>query len=174
MKIYESTSPDENETAGEPDKVTVSVAEYAVEEGPVQLSTSGLGSCIGVAICETTAGVYGLLHLMLPSATDTDTENAAKFADTGLDAIVDEMEEHGAERPRMEAKVAGGSSMLDFSGTEDGIGARNYSAVEEKLDDLGVSLVATDVGGNVGRSLNLDSRTCELTVRKANKETITL
>ncbi len=76
------------------------------------LTTSGLGSCIGIAIYDTRNTVAGLVHVMLPSAADIDGGNHAKFADTGIQALIEAMADAGASTEAMEAKIAGGSCII--------------------------------------------------------------
>lgn len=167
MKVYDSGKG----TMGSPEqeRVKVGIAEYEVTTADATLTTSGLGSCLGVALYDGEAGVAGLVHVMLPSADDVEDPNAAKYADTGIETLLLDMERSGAERERVRAKVAGGSDMLDFSENGSGIGVRNMRQTESTLDDLGVPLVSEDVGGDHGRSLRLDGASGDLTVKSANK-----
>ncbi|SEO33302.1 chemotaxis protein CheD [Halorientalis persicus] len=172
MKVYDSSS--ETASSPEQERVKVGIAEYEVTTSDATLTTSGLGSCLGVALYDDAAGVAGLVHVMLPSADGVEDPNAAKYADTGIETLLLEMERAGASRASIRAKVAGGSDMLDFSENGSGIGVRNMEQVEATLDDLGVPLVSEDVGGDHGRSLRLDGASGELTVKSANKGSKTI
>ncbi|MFB6105669.1 MAG: chemotaxis protein CheD [Halobacteriaceae archaeon] len=146
-----------------PERVAVGVADYAVATGDVALTTSGLGSCLGIALYDPETGVAGLEHAMLPRAADSVGGDPAKFVDTGVDALLEEMAAAGADPARVEAKIAGGADMLSFSG--DAVGSRNADAAREVLPDRGVRIVAADVGGSRGRSLSFCRGT--LSVRNA-------
>jgi chemotaxis protein CheD len=172
MKVYDGTTGSSSQS--EQQRLKVGIAEYEVTPAGADLTTSGLGSCLGVALFDERNGVAGLVHVMLPSADEVDDENEAKFADTGVELLVDEMEATGASTRRIEAKVAGGSDMLDFSENGSGIGVRNVEQVEATLDDLGVPIVAQDVGGDHGRSLRLDGESGDLDVKSANKGSQTI
>jgi len=167
MKVYDGSS----EAGAEPkeERLKVGIAEYEVTTAGADLTTSGLGSCLGVAMYDDVAGVAGLVHVMLPSAAEVDDANKAKFADTGIELLVEEMEREGAARRRIEAKIAGGSDMLDFSESGSGIGVRNTEQVEATLTELDIPIVSRDVGGDHGRSLRLDGNSGDLTVKSANK-----
>lgn len=167
MKIYDGSS--EEEDGSEQERLKVGIAEYEVTTSDADLTTSGLGSCLGISMYDETAGVAGLVHVMLPSADEVDETNRAKFADSGIELLVEEMKNAGASIRNLEAKVAGGSDMLDFSENGSGIGVRNVEQVEETLDELDIPLVSKDVGGDHGRSLRLDGSTGDLTVKSANK-----
>ncbi|CCQ32947.1 Chemoreceptor glutamine deamidase CheD protein [Halorhabdus tiamatea SARL4B] len=166
MKVYDGSEGQEST----PERIKVGIAEYDVSTNGATLSTSGLGSCIGVALHDEESSVSGLVHVMLPAAEEVDGGNPAKFADTGVETLVEELEAHGADRSTMEAKIAGGSDMLDFSKNGSGIGLRNANVVEETLSALDIPIVGEDVGGDHGRSIKLEGDTGDLIVTSANRE----
>ncbi|MFB6164987.1 MAG: chemotaxis protein CheD [Haloarculaceae archaeon] len=166
MKVYDGR-PDAQAQA-DAARVKVGIAEYEVTTDGADLTTSGLGSCLGVGLYDPEAGVAGLVHVMLPTADDGTDSNAAKFADTGIAALIEEMEAAGADAARLRAKVAGGSDMLDFSENGSGIGVRNAEQVAATLAEFDVPIVGEDVGGDHGRSLRLRGDTGELVVKSAN------
>jgi chemotaxis protein CheD len=172
MKVYDGR----NDASAEPDqqRLKVGIAEYEVTTDGAELTTSGLGSCLGIAMYDNQADVAGLVHVMLPSADDVDDANEAKFADSGIRLLVEEMQAEGASTAHMKAKVAGGSDMLDFSENGSGIGVRNVEQTEETLESLGIPIVSRDVGGDHGRSLRLEGPSGELVVKSANKGSKTI
>ncbi|XGI83122.1 chemotaxis protein CheD [Halorutilales archaeon Cl-col2-1] len=177
MKVYgRDDSPldddEESETSSETTDTStakVGIADYTVTDSGDLLTTNGLGSCVGVAVRSNDGSVSGLAHVMLPSSEEVDDDNEAKFADTAIEAMVDEMRQKGASIGDMTAKIAGGSSMFDFSGDES-IGERNVAAVRRKLDSLGIPIESQDVGGDSGRSIEFDPETGCLTIKNANRE----
>jgi len=173
MKVYDGTTT-ESEPASQPERVKVGIAESKVTDGDAVLTTSGLGSCLGVAVYDRAASVAGLVHVMLPSIEEMDGGNDAKFADSGIRALVADMERDGADRQHMEAKIAGGSDMLDFSENGSGIGVRNVEMGRRTLDEFDIPVVGEDVGGDHGRSLRLESTSGDLIVKSANRDPITL
>ncbi|MFB6188513.1 MAG: chemotaxis protein CheD [Halapricum sp.] len=168
MKVYggESSSGVESK----PERIKVGIAEYDVTKNGAVLTTSGLGSCIGVAIHDEAVPVSGLVHVMLPSAEEMDDANPAKFADSGVETLVEALEAEGGDTANMIAKIAGGSDMLDFSESGSGIGQRNVEQVKSTLDEHGIPIVGEDVGGDHGRSLRLEGTTGDLVVKSANKD----
>ena len=169
MKVYTTDPPT-------PERVKVGVADYAVAAGHATLVTSGLGSCVGIALADADAEVAGLAHAMLPSAEARDPDSddgrqTGKYVDTAVPDLLDEMVDRGADRSRIEARLAGGSAMFDFSSADGGVGERNVAAAEAALEAVAVPIVATDVGGDHGRSLTLDAQTGALSVRRAHGDT---
>jgi chemotaxis protein CheD len=156
------------------DRVNVGVAEFHVTDDGVDLATSGLGSCVAVALYDERRRVAGMGHFMLPAMPDGSDDDAAKFVDTGVRAMVDEMVARGANRGRLTAKMAGGGTLLPDLGDDDPIGPQNVEAAERLFDDMGVSLLGRDVGDDYGRSVEFDPETGAMTVVGAHTETIEL
>ena len=173
MKVYDGSTTEteaETATATSPERVKVGIAEHSVASGEAVLTTSGLGSCVCVAIYDASASVAGLVHAMLPSQDEMDeTGNDAKFADAGIRRLVTELEREGADRSTLRAKMAGGSDMLDFSEDGPGIGARNVEVGRRTLEEFDIPVVADDLGGEHGRSLRLETASGDLVVKSADR-----
>lgn len=137
---------------GEGGQIKVGVSDLAVATDDETLTTSGLGSCVAVALVDRTTGIRGLVHAMLPTGAETDTgmERPGKYVDTGIETLIAELETAGADASRLEARVAGGAEMLDIT---DAIGPRNVERTEEYLDAAGIPLVERAVGDGVGRTV---------------------
>lgn len=146
-------------------QVKVGIAESTVERGDCLLTTSGLGSCLAVALRDPTAEppVAGLLHAMLPQAP-AEAVTAEKFVDSGIAVLVEALIADGADRSALTAKLVGGSSMLGF---DDGIGSRSVVVARRTLATHDVPVVAADVGGDHGRSVRFATADGRLTVRRA-------
>jgi chemotaxis protein CheD len=162
MEVYRSDPPTRRTT----DRIKVGIADFAVGDHESRLSTSGLGSCVGIALHDADAGISGLAHVMLPAGEGKDDE--AKYVDTAVPALVAKMEREGASRRRIRAKLAGGSTMFEFDSTNESVGERNVTAARQALAALDIPLDAEDVGGEHGRSLELDGETGDLHVRSAS------
>jgi len=166
-----SMNADRHPPSGDaPDRLRVGVAEFAVATGGTLLATSGLGSCVGVALADPRRNVAGLAHVMLPSEPDDGGESAkpAKFAERGVERLLAAIEDAGGDADSVEAKLAGGSRMFDFSGVSEAVGQRNVDAVRSALSVRDVPVVAEDVGGSHGRSLVVDPTSWTLTVTSAD------
>ncbi|RDI70769.1 chemotaxis protein CheD [Halopelagius longus] len=169
MKVYTSETQSTHRTK---ERIKVGIADFAVGTGETTLVTSGLGSCVGIAVFDAQQSVGGLAHAMLPTA-DGD-ENDAKYVDTAVPALVGAMEKEGAVPGNLRAKLAGGATMFEFTSAEESIGDRNVVAARDTLDSLDIPLVAEDVGGDYGRSLQFSVRSADLRVRSANAGVSTL
>ena len=155
--------------ANEFEVIPVGVAEYALTTDERPLRTSGVGSCVVIALHDERAGVSGLLHFMLPRAESRSARDPpAKYADTGLEAMLAEFEAAGGEPRRAWAKLAGGAKMLEFEAFDRPIGDRNAEAALEVLENHRIPVRGTDVGGDAGRMVTFDPATGELSIKTAD------
>jgi chemotaxis protein CheD len=150
--------------------IVVGMADYKVGKPPAKLMTAGLGSCIGVCIYDLQAQIAGMAHIMLPNSRESLKGNPAKYADTCIEMMLEELLKLGVLRSRLKAKMAGGAQMFSFAGKTPllRIGERNAEAVAEELKKKRISLLASDVGGTFGRTINFDIRTGDLYIRTIN------
>ena len=152
--------------------VKVGIADMNIAKAPDKIRTSGLGSCVGVVLYDERSTTVGMVHVMLPDSSLGRTEviNIAKFADTGIPAMVEQLKIEGIQPYKLKAKIAGGAQMFQFSSTRDTmrIGPRNVEAVKEYLKKYSIPIVAEDTGGNSGRTIEFDPTTKLLNIRTVN------
>jgi chemotaxis protein CheD len=159
-----------------PELIKVGMADYKTGKNPDSLISYGLGSCVGIALYDAVNKVGGLAHIMLPDSTQArSAENPAKFADTALPLMLEEIIRLGAVKSRITAKIAGGAQMFTFANATDvmRVGERNVEAVKVVLKKLDIRMIAEDTGGNYGRTveLRLDSGIYRVkTIDKGEKE----
>jgi chemotaxis protein CheD len=120
----------------------------------VHLVAYGLGSCIALAVWDPRSKVGGLAHFMLP-AGPANGASPVKFIDTGLDLFLRALEGKGAMLSRCTVKAAGAAAMLTVGGGL-AIGKRNAEALQSALSDRGLTLTASALGGNAGRTVQLE------------------
>jgi len=153
--------------------IKVGMADLKTCTPPNGITTLGLGSCVGIAIRDTSNKIGGLAHIMLPDSTAVNlaTTNVAKFADTGIDELIRQMEALGASRRRMVAKIAGGAMMFAFQGKAGNIqvGERNVLAVKNKLNQLKIPILAEDTGLNYGRTVIFYPETGDYVIKSVGK-----
>lgn len=150
------------------DIIKVGMADMNCVYPPKTLVTLGLGSCVGVCLYDTESKISGMVHIMLPySHQIKNNSNQAKFADTGITKLLNDMIMIGARKSRIVSKVAGGAQMFNFNDSSDimRIGARNVQAVKETLKLLNIPLISEDTGGSYGRTIEFYSETGMLLVK---------
>lgn len=156
-------------------EIRVKVAECAVGRDEQILITIGLGSCVAIALYDSTVRVGGLAHTLLPDETMArDRTNPAKFAASAVTLLLAEMTRLGADAKRIRAKLVGGASMfanlLPAGGIN--IGDRNIAAARQALARNGIGIVAEDVGSDHGRSVHFhldDGRVEVRSLKKGNR-----
>lgn len=157
--------------------IKVKIADLAVQKEQGIIITVGLGSCVGIALYDFATRAGGLAHILLSDSTQFKNKgeffNKAKFADTAIPFLVSEMEKIGANKTRFQAKVAGGSQLFAFQKKNVSVGDKNVEAVIRILKEMGIPIVALDVGGNYGRTMRLfldSGKVLISTVGKGEKE----
>ncbi|RCW47700.1 chemotaxis protein CheD [Halanaerobium sp. MA284_MarDTE_T2] len=135
------------------EKIIVKMADYAVGEQGLLLATLGLGSCVGIALYDSFRKIGGLIHIMLPE--NPGQKKIVKYADTGIPFLISELEDMGASKRRMTAKIVGGAGMFKFEGGDPvmQIGRRNVEAVKNILKEENIKIIGEDVGKDYGRSM---------------------
>ncbi len=159
------------------EQVKVGIADLNVVVSPKSIMTIGLGSCIGIALYDKNLKIAGLAHIMLPDSTQFNNVSVPmKFADLAIPLLIKEMEKKGSSVKSLIAKIAGGASMFNFSDKNivSDIGKRNAIAVKEKLNEIGIKVIAEEIGGNKGRTMIVDSNDGKVTIRIVGQGIITL
>ncbi|WPX08381.1 chemotaxis protein CheD [Anaerocellum danielii] len=156
--------------------IKVGMADLNVTCYPNALTTLGLGSCVGVCIYDTKIKIIGMIHIMLPYSWGVkNNTNPAKFADTGIPLLIEKMEELGASKKNMVAKLVGGAQMFEVTRSEFmNIGKRNVEAAKKVLQDQNISIVAEDTGGNYGRTIIFYSEDGRIEIKTIGKGTKTI
>lgn len=157
--------------------IKVGMADLKICTAPDSVTTLGLGSCVGIAIRDPMTKIGGLAHVMLPdSEAIKNNTNIYKFADTGIEELVRQMEKAGAKRSRMVAKIAGGAQMFAFQNKSDlvRVGDRNVEASKKKLKELSIPILAEDTGDSYGRTVIFYPETGDYVIKAVGKEERTI
>lgn len=153
--------------------ITVGISDLNVAIGGDILVTYALGSCVGICLYDANLKIAGLSHIMLPSSTEFSPQGIQiyKFADTAIIELIKKMEQKGANRVRIKAKIAGGAQMFQgFNNSSiSSIGDRNVIAVKEVLRGLKIPILAEDVGKNYGRTQYFNSIDGSMKIKSALK-----
>jgi chemotaxis protein CheD len=127
----------------------------------------GLGSCVAVFMFDPVAKIGGVLHILLPRAP-AKTTVIAKYADTGVRKLHEDVLAKGAKKERLRAKIVGGAQMFpNLNITVNDIGKDNVLEAKKALKSLGVIVISEDTHGNRGRSAVFDLETGRVSVKMA-------
>lgn len=155
----------------------VRISEYQIAQSGILLKSYGLGSCIGVVIWDAEKKLGAMAHILLPYSKNSDgNRSSARYAGNAVAILIQELIKAGADKKRLVAKIAGGANMFSAKFNppdkelQAEIGARNIRAVRKALSQNGIPLVAQEVGGELGRTIEFDPGTGALLIYKSNGE----
>ncbi|HUI06926.1 MAG TPA: chemotaxis protein CheD [Verrucomicrobiae bacterium] len=154
-------------------QIVVDIADMAVSgDTDDVLVTYSLGSCLGISVYDPAVRVGGLIHCMLPLSS-VDGEKAKvkpwMFVDTGMTVFLQKLFDMGVTKANAIVKVAGGASMLDRQGLFR-IGERNMTVFRKVMWKNGMLIKATDVGGEVTRTVRLEISTGRFLIKSNGQE----
>jgi chemotaxis protein CheD len=171
MKAFAAEQTNEYEAR----RFTIGIAEQKITQAPDKLVTLGLGSCIGLVLYDPVVRIGGMVHIMLPSASDSlAVTNRFKFADTAIADMIKLMAAAGAARQRLLAKMAGGAHMFSIASTMNilNVGQRNIDMCRQVLSRGQIKIVSEDTGGTCGRSIEFCCESGALSVRTVAPQSI--
>jgi chemotaxis protein CheD len=155
-------------------EIIIGVSSYLVCKNPTILTCIGLGSCLAIVLHDPKLHLGALGHAMLPNYEEgIDKTNPAKYVDTSVPLMVDELIRRGSLKKNIRAKLIGGAQMFSFiSPNTFDVGKRNIESAKYALKNEGIPIIAKDVGGKRGRTISFDIRTGLVQVRKSGEKKI--
>lgn len=139
---------------------------------PDILVTFALGSCVGICLYDPHIKLGGLSHILLPDSTSqSPLTTPFRFADSAIPLLLRKMENMGANRRFIKAKIAGGAQMFATvsNASLSNVGQRNVLAVRQALAKLGIPIIADDTGKNFGRTLYFHVEDGAMRIQSASK-----
>ncbi|TBW37607.1 chemotaxis protein CheD [Siculibacillus lacustris] len=123
-----------------------------------------LGSCVAVCLTDRCRGISGINHFVLPTCDGDGT--SLRYGDVSIARLVASMKRLCGTLETVEAKVFGGAEILaPLASPGIGVGARNVALALERLDQLGLPVVARRTGDVHGLLIRLHTDTGEVMVR---------
>jgi len=150
--------------------INVGIADLVITSSPNVLRTI-LGSCVGVCLYDSSEKIGGLSHIMLP-ASRKEPLNVKKYAVTAIPLLVDEMVKAGGKRQNFTAKLCGGATMFKHAETSlmGDIGKNNIKSVKEVLGSMNIKIIAEDLGGDYGRTIDFFIESGEVKIKSIGKD----
>ena len=153
--------------------IKVGMADLKIGSENDILATLGLGSCVGIVIYDKKNKLAGMAHVMLPSSKEIrNNGNKAKFVDTAINELIEELIKRGAKLDNLVSKIAGGAQMYKIKTNSDlmQIGKRNVKATKKLLAERKIELIAEETGSNYGRTIEFYVNTGELHIKAIGKK----
>ncbi len=153
------------------EEIVVGIGDIKCGRGGQSIATYALGSCVGVCLYDEQTGVGGLLHALLPFSKNMNMVDPARYVNTGVKRLFQEICHRGAEPARLKAKVVGGAKMFEFktSANMEDIGSANVHQVHKELQALGIPIVEEVTGGEVGRTIHFTPGTGSIRIHASDK-----
>ncbi|MGZ4954728.1 MAG: chemotaxis protein CheD [Methylobacter sp.] len=121
-----------------------------------------LGSCIATCLYDPVNRIIGMNHFLLVQRHHSIHETTLLGTEDGrygvhaMELLINQMLKQGAERSYLKAKAFGGGDVLKLNNELHGgksIGAINCAFIKTFLRTERIPLVASDLGGNIGRKI---------------------
>lgn len=132
-------------------RVHVVQGEFYFTGDPNVVLTTLLGSCVSACLHDPVSRIGGMNHFLLPGdAVDgrRGSTAAMRYGVHAMELLINGLLQHGAHRNRLEAKLFGGSRMLD--GLTD-IGSQNAGFAEQFLCQERIAFTGGSLRGERGR-----------------------
>jgi len=120
--------------------------------------TTVLGSCVAVCLWDQVHGGGGMNHFMLP-LWNGEGLATPKYGNIAMERLLEYVLGIGARKEHLVAKVFGGANLLATSSAACPIGSRNIDLALNQLEEWRITVVASDLGGHVGRKVIMNTMT---------------
>lgn len=135
-----------------------------------------LGSCVAVTFFQPKIRIGGIFHALLPDSMAYGAEEAAqacRFVNTSIENLLLAVQRHGGKIKDLHVKVFGGSELFGFGSglgpTRNSVGRKNVQVAMMELEKTGLRILASDVGGEMGRKLYFLTSTGEVWVKRIKR-----
>ncbi|HYF69523.1 MAG TPA: chemotaxis protein CheD [Ohtaekwangia sp.] len=139
------------------EKVFLYPAAIMVASRPVRIATL-LGTCVAVCLWDSKTKVGGMNHYLLP-LWNGEGLASPKYGNIAIEKLISEMVFQGAVKKNLVAKIFGGRMQSEAGAAPYHIGLRNSQIAKQMLADLTIPIVAENVGGELGMTIQFDTST---------------
>ena len=125
-----------------------------------------LGSCISVTMFFRRFRIGAMCHALLPGKEGGAESDPFRFVDHAITHMVREFVRLGVRKRDIEVKLFGGSDVLITRDKNATVGNQNVRRAFEIIEREGLTLLARDVRGEVGRKIFFNTGTGEILLRR--------
>jgi len=140
----------------------VAAGNYYVNNAKALILHAYLGTCVGVALYDTEAGVGGLIHLLLPEPiSQGEAFHPEKYASIGFPIFLKALYDAGASPGKLKACIAGGALVgpLKNYDLDLDIGGRTVERVMQFITDEKIQIEKSETGGFFTCCLSVNMQT---------------
>ena len=149
--------------------VRVQPGELYLARSPAILQTI-LGSCVSATFWVPRLAAGALCHGVLPLAPPGATAPGGyRYVDFSIRYLAAQMDQLGVPRDQVQVKLFGGADVLAVPAARTGkptVGALNCQAAWQILEQQGLTVLASDLGGTQGRAIRFHTGTGEVLVQR--------
>jgi chemotaxis protein CheD len=160
------------EPDGTPLEVYVQPGESHLVSEPAIMRTV-LGSCVGITFRIPRLGIAALCHPMLPNypvkgKTALTLQAGRRYVDFTIHDLLRQFDSLGARRGEIEVKLFGGGDVLlvTNAASRPTVGKMNCDTALRVLEDEGLPVLASSLGGNCGLNLQFHTGTGEVLLKR--------
>ncbi|HMD71387.1 MAG TPA: chemotaxis protein CheD [Bryobacteraceae bacterium] len=150
-------------------EISVQPGQIYLARSPMMLQTI-LGSCVGATFWSARLGAGALCHGVLPICPrGTGAPAGHRYVDFSIRYLLEQFDSLGASRQEMEVKLFGGADVLPVSAVRAHIatvGVMNCQTALQVLEQEGLRVAASDLGGTRGRTIHFDTGTGDVLVHR--------
>ena len=147
--------------------------EYYLGDHPTKVTTV-LGSCVAVSMYHRPSGLAAICHAVAPDCDATAScpsgcPKLQRYVRCMIPAMVHAFSSRGVSPANIETKLFGGAAMIDGDNRRDPgklVGAQNIAAAREVIQQCGLVLKSSDVGGRVGRKIIFETATGDILLKR--------
>ncbi len=151
--------------SGHSSNVYLKPGEVIISHNPILISTI-LGSCIALTLFSPGKHIGAICHAMYPH--DPTGEMNVQYVDSAITYIYRKMLEYTVKSD-LTVKLFGGARVLaggEYGEDGKAIGEQNLAQAKRTLNELGLSLASSDIGGLRGRKLLFSIKTGDVYLRR--------
>jgi chemotaxis protein CheD len=123
--------------------------------------TTILGSCVAICLYDPVLKIGGINHYMLPLWNGQGLASP-RYGNIAIKKLIENIEALGSSRSNIKAKVFGGAEIISTNISQFMIGERNISIAKDILHEEKINIVASSVGGKIGRKIIFDTYSGEV------------
>lgn len=153
--------------------------EMRICEEPTIVTTL-LGSCVAVAMYNERLKIGAICHGLLPSCRnarpcDGHCLEGFRYVDCSIRRMLEVFQKRGIVQSEIDVKVFGGSDMFNVkvgASKSSSVGRQNVEKALQIVDNEGLRIIASDLGGLRGRKIYFYTHTGEVLLKRLHSSMV--